>query len=125
MPAEEYKLTTNTTSFTVKATGPGFIVLTEAYERNNFHATLNGDRVPYIRVNHAFKGDSCRLLAGTYRVEFEYYPRGLEERSPGCPRPGVVLVALAAAYADRHPGRAGSRPKGRRSSPGGACSGPR
>jgi hypothetical protein len=73
-PAEDYRLTTNTTSFTVSATGPGFIVLTEAYERNNFRATLNGAEVPYLRINHAFKGiyvDS----PGTYLVKFAYWPR--------------------------------------------------
>jgi len=35
--AVDYRLTTNTTSFTVTATGPGFIVLTEAYELSLIH----------------------------------------------------------------------------------------
>jgi hypothetical protein len=73
--AEDYRLTTNSTSFTVTATGPGFIVLTEAYERSNFHATLNGAEAHYLRINHAFKGiyvDS----PGTYLVRFTYWPRG-------------------------------------------------
>jgi hypothetical protein len=74
--ATNYKLTTDTTSFTVSATGPGFIVLTEAYERGNFRATVNGSRVPYLRVNHAFKGIYVDK-AGTYEVRFEYWPRGL------------------------------------------------
>jgi hypothetical protein len=75
-PAQDYKLTANTTSFTVSATGPGFIVLTETYERGNFRAMLNGTRVPYVRINHAFKGiyvDS----PGTYHVRFSYWPDGL------------------------------------------------
>ena len=71
----DYRLTTNTTSFTVTATGPGFIVLTEAYERDNFRATLDGKDVPYLRVNHAFKGIYVDR-AGTYRVQFTYWPRG-------------------------------------------------
>jgi hypothetical protein len=98
-PADGYVLTSNTTSFTVNAAGPGFIVLTEAYERNNFHATLNGSRVPYIRINHAFKGiyvDS----PGTYRVEYEYYPRGLEG-ALWLSAAGLVLITLAGAYAIR------------------------
>jgi hypothetical protein len=74
--AESYHLTTNTTAFTVKASGPGFIVLTEAYEKDNFHATLNGKRVPYFRINHAFKGIYVDG-AGTYEVKFAYWPRGL------------------------------------------------
>jgi hypothetical protein len=74
--ATNYRLTTNTTSFTVSATGPGFIVLTEAYEKENFRATLNGRAVPYLRINHAFKGIYVDK-AGTYDVRFEYWPRGL------------------------------------------------
>jgi hypothetical protein len=72
--ATHYRLTTNTTSFTVSATGPGFIVLTEAYEKDNFRATVNGKAVPYIRINHAFKGVYVDA-AGTYEVRFEYWPR--------------------------------------------------
>ncbi len=72
--ARDYRLTTNTTSFTVSATGPGFIVLSEAYERINFHATLNGAEVPYLRINQAFKGVYVDA-PGEYRVEFRYWPR--------------------------------------------------
>jgi hypothetical protein len=74
-PAEGYRLTTNSTSFSVKATGPGFIVLTEAYEKGNFRVTVNGRDTPYLRINQAFKGvyvDS----AGTYEVRFTYWPAG-------------------------------------------------
>jgi hypothetical protein len=105
VPAESYTLTGNTTSFTVNATGPGFIVLTEAYERSNFHATVNGLRVPYLRINHAFKGiyvDS----AGTYQVAFEYYPRGLATAlylfAAGI---GLIAVALAGAVFGLKPKR--------------------
>jgi hypothetical protein len=77
-PAEDYRLTPNTTSFTVTATGPGFIVLTEAFEPDNFRATLNGKAVRYVRVNHAFKGIYVDE-AGTYRVKFSYWPRGFSE----------------------------------------------
>ena len=74
-PARDYVLTANTTSFTVDATGPGLIVLTEAYERGNFRATLNGVDVPYSRVNHAFKGIFVGS-AGRYTVRFSYWPDG-------------------------------------------------
>ena len=75
-PADHYALTTNDTSFSVEATGPGVIVLTEAYEKDNFRVTLNGAPVPYLRVNHAFKGIAVDH-AGTYQVRFEYRPRRL------------------------------------------------
>jgi hypothetical protein len=101
-PASDYRLTTNTTSFTVNATGPGFIVLSEAYERDNFHLTLNGERAQYFRVNHAFKGIYVDR-AGVYQVTYEYYPRGflrsLELFGVGL---GVMAVAvLGALYLPR------------------------
>ncbi len=102
-PATDYRLTANTTSFTVEASGPGFIVLTEAYERGNFRATLNGSPVPYLRVNHAFKGiyvDS----PGTYRVEFSYWPRRLTG-ALAASAAGLFIAALALFLAlFRHPG---------------------
>ena len=73
--AEDYRLTTNSTTFTVTATGPGFIVLEEAYERGNFKATVDGSEAPVIRVNHAFKGVYVDA-PGTYRVAFTYWPEG-------------------------------------------------
>ncbi len=91
--AQGYRLTSNSTSFTVSATGPGFIVLSEAYEKGNFRATVNGRPAPYLRVNHAFKGvyvDS----AGTYEVRFEYWPAGLSA-SLAVSAAGLALAALA------------------------------
>jgi uncharacterized membrane protein YfhO len=98
VPAADYDLTSNTTSFTVNATGPGFIVLTEAYEPGNFQATVNGRRVPYLRINHAFKGVYVDG-PGTYRVQFSYWPRGLTTALilAGSAL-GVVGLALAAAW---------------------------
>jgi len=72
-PATNYKLTANRTSFRVHANGPGLAVLSEAWMANDFVATLNGERVPYLRVNHAFKG--VRIpAAGDWTVEFRYRP---------------------------------------------------
>ena len=95
--ARDYHLTTNTTSFTVDATGPGFIVLTEAYERGNFQATINGRRVPYVRINHAFKGVYVDG-PGTYAVTFAYWPRGLTAGLivSGA---GLLVLALGVGYA--------------------------
>jgi uncharacterized membrane protein YfhO len=73
-PAGDYKLTTNSTSFSVVATGPGIIVLNEAYERGNFEATVNGESVPYLRINNMFKGVYVDA-PGTYQVTFTYWPR--------------------------------------------------
>lgn len=73
-PARDYHLTCNSTAFSVKATGPGIVVLSEAYEEGNFRVTVNGAPVSYERVNHAFKG--VRIdRAGDYRILFSYWPR--------------------------------------------------
>jgi hypothetical protein len=73
VPADGYQLTTNTTSFRIAAPGPGVAVLTETYLPLDFRATLDGQPVPYFRVNHAFKGVVIPA-AGTYTVRFEYRP---------------------------------------------------
>ena len=107
-PAEDYRLTNNTTAFTVSATGPGFIVLAEAYEKGNFRVTVNGREVPYLRINQAFKGvyvDS----PGTYHVRFSYWPAGFSG-ALGCSAAGIGILAasLFAALFRRKPGARGS-----------------
>ena len=74
IPGREYKLTGNTTSFVIRATGPGVAVLTEAFLPDDFRATLNQQRVPYFRVNHAFKAVAIPS-AGDWAVKFRYRPR--------------------------------------------------
>jgi hypothetical protein len=96
-PATDYHLTTNSTSFTVSASGPGFIVLTEAYEPENFRAWLNGARVYYYRVNHAFRGIYVDR-AGTYEVRFTYWPKGFS-RALDCFYGGMALLAGAVLFA--------------------------
>ena len=103
--AQGFRLTTNTTSFTVSASGPGFIVLTEAYEPGNFRASVNGAPAPYLRINHAFKGVYVDA-PGTYEVRFEYWPRGLSATlalaSVGL---GLLVAALLWALLARPPQR--------------------
>jgi len=74
IPAHDYRLTTNTTTFTVDATASGVAVLTEAYVPGDFRVTLNGAPVEYFRVNHAFRGVSIPT-AGKYVVSYSYWPR--------------------------------------------------
>jgi hypothetical protein len=73
VPATGYVLTPNTTAFRVQATGAGLAVLSESFVDRDFRATLNGRPVPYIRVNHAFKGVVIPG-AGEWDVRFEYRP---------------------------------------------------
>jgi hypothetical protein len=72
--ASRYHLTTNTTSFELTASAAGVAVLHETWLNRCFEAKLNGQAVPYFRVNHAFKGIFIPR-AGTYRIEFTYRPR--------------------------------------------------
>jgi hypothetical protein len=96
-PATDYRLTTNTTSFSVKASGPGIIVLTEAYEADNFRAWVNGVRTRYVRVNHAFKGIMVKA-AGTYEIRYTYWPRGFSLSLDVC-YAGLALFATGMAIA--------------------------
>jgi uncharacterized membrane protein YfhO len=73
VPAREYQLTANTTSFAVHSSGPGVAVLSETFLPDDFRVTLNGQRVPYFRVNHAFKAVVIPS-AGDWKVKFEYRP---------------------------------------------------
>jgi hypothetical protein len=72
--ATNYKLTNNTTTFTVTAPGSGVIVLAEAYSKGDFRVTVNGKPANYFRINHVFKGIQVDG-PGTYIVAFAYWPQ--------------------------------------------------
>jgi hypothetical protein len=71
--ATDYVLTNNTTSFKVTAPGPGTVVLTEPYIKDEFQLTVNGKPASYFRVNSAFRGVFVPA-AGEYRFSFSYWP---------------------------------------------------
>ena len=89
-PARDYHLTSNTTSFTLDAPAAGLAVLTESFVPENLRARINGQPVPILRVNHIFKAVALPA-AGTYRIEFEYWPRILT------PALGLALAGLLGA----------------------------
>jgi hypothetical protein len=74
VPASNYSLSNNTTSFQIVAPNKGVVVLTESYLDGDFHATINGKNVPYYRLNHMCKGVVVPE-AGTYEISFSYWPR--------------------------------------------------
>lgn len=78
VPAKQYSLTNNSTRFSVNATGPGLIVLNEAYYPGDFLVEFNGVMVDYVRVNHAFKGVWVNE-SGNYDVCFTYRPQRLNQ----------------------------------------------
>lgn len=94
-PAENYRLTGNSTSFRINAPGPGYAVLTETYYPEDFRVTLDGEPVEYFRVNQAFKG--IRIpAAGTFEVSFTYHPRRLGP-ALACGALGALLLAAGLA----------------------------
>lgn len=78
VPASGYKLTNNSTRFSVEANGPGIIVLGETYYPGDFIVNVNGEKVDYIRVNEASKGVWISK-AGKYDVSFTYRPEKLNQ----------------------------------------------
>jgi hypothetical protein len=74
VPAHDYRLTNNATTFTIDAPAPGVAVLTEAYVPGDFRVTLNGTAADYFRVNHAFRGVKIPA-AGKYVISYSYWPR--------------------------------------------------
>jgi len=88
LPGADYKVTSNTISFSIDAPAPGVAVVGEGFEEGNFRATVNGKPVNYFRVDHAFKGVFLPQ-AGHYLVRFSYWPRTLN--------PALCLSAVGAA----------------------------
>lgn len=76
VPARDYRLTANTTAFTIDAPSAGLAVLSEVFATGEFRARVNGQPAEILRVNHAFKGVALPG-PGTYRVEIAYWPRVL------------------------------------------------
>jgi SAM-dependent methyltransferase len=101
-PARDYRLTVNSTKFVVPAGGPGIVVLSETYLPNDFVVTLNGQQVPYFRVNHIFKGIVIPS-AGTWDVVFEYRPAHWRT---SLALAGIGLVGLLALGVTARPRRA-------------------
>jgi hypothetical protein len=96
VPATQYRLTTNTTTFHLRAPHAGVAVLSESYMPDDFIATLNGESVPYFRVNHAFKGVAIPG-AGDWEVRFEYRPRRWNLSLAAAAVGVLMLIGLAAA----------------------------
>lgn len=93
VPATTYRLSTNTTEFDVQATGPGVVLLTEAWWPGDFRAFVNGVKTPIVRLNHAFKGVAIKG-AGDFHVVFRYVPKNWY-RNVALFATGAVLLALS------------------------------
>ena len=110
-PATNYKLTENTTSFTVRANGPGVIVLNEAFWPGDFRAEVNGRKAPVLRFNHALKGVVV-TQAGEYAVTFRYWPRNFWRNLGLCGiGAGLGALSLVLAFLPERRRPAASRPR--------------
>jgi hypothetical protein len=101
-PGHHWKLTANTTTFTVDATGPGVVVLTEGYLPDDFQVTVNGKPTPYFRANHSFKGIAIEN-AGTYEITFAYWPQHFT-LALWLGAVGLVLLVGGLVWVARDPG---------------------
>lgn len=72
-PATDYRLTSRTTSFRIRAPGAGVIALLEGYQGEGVKVTLNGAPAPHFKVNAAFSGVYVPR-GGEYTVSFRYWP---------------------------------------------------
>ncbi len=95
VPATDYHLTEATTRFSVQATAPGVIALTEANWPGDVRILLNGAKQKLLRVNHAFIGVAVNA-PGTYQVEVRYVPKGWY-RNAALAGAGFILLAGSAA----------------------------
>jgi hypothetical protein len=102
--ARDYRLTPNTTEFTLTAPGPGVAVLGESFEEGNFRVTVNGAPAAYFRVDHIFKG-VLLTAAGDYRIRFTYWPRLLTP-ALATSAVGALLIIAASAVLLRRRGAA-------------------
>ena len=100
-PATDYKLTENTTAFTVRASSGGVVVLNEVFWPGDFRAEVNGQKVPVLRLNHAFKGVAL-AGPGDYRITFRYVPKNWP-RNLTLSLVGAVLLAASLWLALRRP----------------------
>jgi hypothetical protein len=91
--ATGYRLTENSTSFSIEAPGRGVVVLTEAWWPGYPHAQLDGREVPLVRVNHAFEGILVGS-AGSHRVSVVYRPRHFRLLIC-CSSASLLLIGLA------------------------------
>ncbi len=99
VPATDYRLTTNTTAFHVRTTGPGVAALLEDDDGANAVVTINGQPASAFRVNRAFAGVYLPG-AGDYVVGFRHRPRGWTAALGACAL-GLVMLAGSAAWVCR------------------------
>ena len=73
---------------------PGLVVLTDLWD-TGWNASLNGNKVPILRTDHALRG--IVVPAGTSRIEFRYEPASLT-RGLWCAALGAISLLAWPAF---------------------------
>jgi hypothetical protein len=76
VPAENYRLTQNSTAFEIDAPTSGLAVLGEAWLPDDLQVVVDGRPAEVIRVDHAFRGVLISS-PGRHLVKFRYWPSTL------------------------------------------------
>jgi len=100
VPAHSYRITENSTSFSIDAPSAGIVALTEVNIPGDVHATVNDQNVEVITVNHVFRGLKLPK-AGSYNIKFYYRPK-LWFPSLALALIGVTLLSVGAILARRY-----------------------
>ena len=104
VPAHSYRITENSTSFSIDAPSAGIVALTEVNIPGDVHATVNDQNVEVITVNHVFRGLKLPK-AGSYNIKFYYRPK-LWFPSLALALIGVTLLSAGVILASRYRRRA-------------------
>lgn len=97
--ARDYRITSNTTTFSINAPSAGVAVLAESFVPGDWIATIDGKAAAPFRVNHAFLGVKIDA-PGSHTIRFEYWPRLLTP-SLWIALGGMVLLLLTPVAAMR------------------------
>lgn len=92
VPAKNYRLTNNSTSFEIEAPSAGVAVLLETNSPGDIEVLVNGQPAECLTVDHAFRGVFIPS-AGHYSVRFTYWPTVLTE-ALWIAGVGVILLLL-------------------------------
>jgi len=74
IPATDYHLTENSTSFKINTPKTGVIVLSETLWSGYPHAVIDGMEAKVFRINHAFQG--LTISSGIHTICISYRPKG-------------------------------------------------
>jgi hypothetical protein len=100
--ARDYRLTNNVTEFTIDAPAAGVAYLGETDYPGDFAVFLDGERVPHVTANFAFRAVAIDR-AGPHRLRFEYWPARFDLYL-AVSAAAILVLSLLIAVLHRRPG---------------------